>query len=145
MIGEASIIWDDYLSLALWAYRTTKSTVTKQIPFSLVYGAEFVLPVEIKVPSARTLLSSTQEGGSRLFDLETLEGKKEQVQKKVQNYQRKIAHSYNKLVKPRMLQDGDLVLKAADHAMKGLYAQKFTPNWEGPYEIIKVSLQDIAS
>ena len=62
MIEEASIIWDDWISLALWAYRTTKSTTTKQTPFSLVYRAKSVLPVEIKVMSARMLLSSSQEG-----------------------------------------------------------------------------------
>ena len=95
------------------------------------------MPVEIKVPSARMLLSSNEGNDYRSLDLEILEGKREQVQKKVQVYQRKIAQAYNKLVKPRIFQEGDLVLKAADHAMKGLHAPKFTPKWEGPYEMVK--------
>ena len=93
--------------------------------------------MEIKIPSARMLLSTSQKGNSRPFDLETLEGKREQGHKKVQIYQRKIAHSYNKLVKPKVFQEGDLVLKVANHAMKGLHASKFTPKWEGPCEIVK--------
>lgn len=58
---EAPISWDDCLLLALWAYRTTKSTTTKQTPFSQVYGAVVVRPTDqIKVPSSRMLLSTDQ-------------------------------------------------------------------------------------
>ena len=56
----------------------------------------------------------------------------------MQVYQRKITRAYNKLVKPRIFQEEDLVLKAADHAMKGLQAPKFTPKWKGPYDMVKV-------
>ena len=86
------------------------------------------------------LLSSNEGNDSRSLDLEILEEKREQVQKKVQVYQRKIAQAYNKLVKPKIFQEGALVLKATDHAMKGLHAPKFTPKWEGPYEMVKVKL-----
>ena len=55
----------------------------------------------------------------------------------MQIYHRKITHSYNKLVKPRVFQEEDLVLKVAYPAMKGLHALKFTLKWEGPYEIDK--------
>ena len=55
---------------------TTRSTTTKQTPFALVYGAKVVLPVEIKVPSARISLSTNQDENSRPFDLKTLEGKR---------------------------------------------------------------------
>ena len=116
MIQEASLTWDDCLPLALWAYRTTRSTTTKQTPFSLVYGAEVVLPTEIKVPS--------QDENSRTFDLEALEGKREEAQKSIQVYQRKVSQAYNK---PRIFQEGDLVLKAVDHAMKGLHASGKDP------------------
>ena len=78
MIREASILWN-CLSLPLWAYKTTKSITTKQTPFSLVYGAKSLLPVEINLPSARMLLSFDQENSSRSLGLEILEGKIEQV------------------------------------------------------------------
>ena len=77
MIKEASLTCDDCLPLALWAYRTTTNTTTKQTLFSLVYGTEVVLPTEIRVPSARMLLSTNQEESSRPFDLEALEEKRE--------------------------------------------------------------------
>ena len=54
---------------------------------------------------------------------------------KVQEYQRRIAKAYNKLLKPRIFQERDSVLKAAH---EGLHAPKFTPKWEGPYEVVKM-------
>ena len=81
MIQEVSLTRDDCLPLSLWAYRTTKSTTTKRTPFSLVYGAKAILLAEIKVPSATMLLSTNQDNNSKIFDLETIEGKREEAQK----------------------------------------------------------------
>ena len=47
---------------------------------------ESILPVEIKVPSARMLLSFDQENSSRSLDLKILERIRVQVQEKVQVY-----------------------------------------------------------
>ena len=41
--------WSKKLSFALWAYRTSIGAT----PFSLVYGMEVVIPVEIEVGSLR--------------------------------------------------------------------------------------------
>ncbi|KAL6342926.1 hypothetical protein AAG906_016946 [Vitis piasezkii] len=43
----------DKLSFALWAYRTSFRTSTGATPYSLVYGMEIVLPVEIEMGSLR--------------------------------------------------------------------------------------------
>ena len=40
----------------LWAYRMTVRIPTKATPFSLVYGCEAVLPIEIQIPSLRVAL-----------------------------------------------------------------------------------------
>ena len=45
--------WVDELPNVLWAYRTTPRTTTGESPFSLAYGCEAVLPVEMKVNSFR--------------------------------------------------------------------------------------------
>ena len=39
--------WADKLPYALWGYRTSVKTATGATPYSLVYGMEAVLPVEV--------------------------------------------------------------------------------------------------
>jgi len=39
--------WHDRLLEALWAYRVTVRTPTQATPYSLVYGCEAVLPLEV--------------------------------------------------------------------------------------------------
>ena len=48
--------WSEKLSFALWAYRTSFHTSTRATPYSLVYGMEAVLPVEIEMRSLRVAL-----------------------------------------------------------------------------------------
>lgn len=45
--------WHDRLPEALWAYRTRVRGASHATPFSLVYGCEAVLPLEIQIPSLR--------------------------------------------------------------------------------------------
>ena len=51
--------WHERLPYALMAYRTSIRTSTGATPFSLVYGMEAVLPVEVEIPSLR-ILSQTE-------------------------------------------------------------------------------------
>ena len=43
------------LPFALHGYRTTARTSTGETPFSLVYGMEAVLPMEVQIPSLRIM------------------------------------------------------------------------------------------
>lgn len=45
--------WVDELPLALWAYMTTHKTTTGHTPFTLAYGSEAMIPVELEFPSHR--------------------------------------------------------------------------------------------
>ena len=53
---ETSRDWSEKLSFSLWAYRTSFHTSTVATPYSLVYGMEAVLPVEIEMGSLRVTL-----------------------------------------------------------------------------------------
>ena len=53
---ETSRDWSEKLPFALWAYRTSFRTSTGATPYSLVYGMEAVLPVEIEMRSLRVAL-----------------------------------------------------------------------------------------
>ena len=48
--------WSEKFPFALWAYRTSFHTSTGAAPYSLVYGMEAVLPVEIEMGSLRVTL-----------------------------------------------------------------------------------------
>nr|GEU41834.1 reverse transcriptase domain-containing protein [Tanacetum cinerariifolium] len=46
--------WVEEISHILWAYRTMIKSSNGEIPFSLTYGAEAVIPAEIGMPTLRT-------------------------------------------------------------------------------------------
>ena len=45
--------WPEELVEVLWAYRCTPQSSINESPFSLVYGADVIIPVEIGEPSLR--------------------------------------------------------------------------------------------
>jgi len=52
------IDWHEKLPLTLWGYRTLVRSSTGATPYSLVYGMEAMLPVELEVPSLRVAMES---------------------------------------------------------------------------------------
>ena len=50
--------WHEMLPFALHGYRTSILTSTGATPFSLVYGMEVVLPVEVEIPSLCVLMGA---------------------------------------------------------------------------------------
>jgi len=79
-VSKSQRDWDDKLGECLWAYRTTVRTPTKATPFSLVYGCEAVLPLEIQVPYLHVALTTEmtyeEKHRPRLQDLEALDDKR---------------------------------------------------------------------
>ena len=72
--------WSDRLPYALWGYRTTVRTSTGATPFSLVYGSEAVLPVEVELESLWIVMESklpeTQWAQQRHNNLTTLDSQR---------------------------------------------------------------------
>ena len=135
---ETSKDWSEKLPFALWAYRTSFRSSTRSTPYSLVYGMEAVLPVEIEMGSLRVALehqiSETEWVQSRYDQLNLLDERRLRAANHVQAYQRKMTRAFRKRVRPRKFQKGDLVLKV----LRGLINDprgKFRPNWSGPYVI----------
>ena len=61
-------------------------------------------------------------------DLDTIDELRESVAVRIASYQRSLANSYNKLVKPRMFQPGDLVLRKVFENTTDRTTGKFQPN-----------------
>ena len=53
---ESSRDWLEKLPFTLWAYQASFRTSTRATPYSLVYGMEAMLPVEIEMGSLRVAL-----------------------------------------------------------------------------------------
>ena len=57
-IDAAGRDWHIQIALALWAYCKSIRTPTGATTFSLVYGSEAILPIEIELPSLRVSLKN---------------------------------------------------------------------------------------
>ncbi|KAK1678267.1 hypothetical protein QYE76_039115 [Lolium multiflorum] len=142
-IDEHPRRWHEVLSEALWAYRMSCHGAIKTSPYQLVYGQEAVLPWEIKAGSRRitfqndltaeeyaALMSDIIEDATelRLWSLE-----------KIKENKAKVARAYNKKVKPKEFQVGDLVWEAVlPLGTKDKVYGKWSPNWHGPYKVVQV-------
>ncbi|PKI53186.1 hypothetical protein CRG98_026427 [Punica granatum] len=51
--------WHEMLPFALLVYRTSIRSSTGATPYSLVYGMETVLPIEVEIPSMRQRMART--------------------------------------------------------------------------------------
>ena len=128
--------WHDMLPYALHAYRTNIRSSTGTTPFSLVYGMEAVTPVEVEIPSLRVLMEAELEESewvkTRFEQLNMVEEKRLKAICHGQLYQGRMARAFNKRVRPREFQVGDLVLKKILPNQEDARG-KWAPNYEGPY------------
>ena len=123
----------------LWAYRTTRKSATQETPLALAFGTEAVAPFEIELKSPRIKLASVEHNEEALrLNLDLLDEKHDQVQKRTKDYQRKMTRYYDQKVKPKSYKPGDLVLKKLLPGRKNPTHGKLGPNWEGPYIVSRV-------
>ena len=133
--------WHEKLPYALWGYRTSIRTATGATPYSLVYGMEAVLPIELEIQSLRVVMEEkipeTEWLQERYNQLNMMEEKRLRALYNTQGYQRRAMRAFNKKVKPRNIKIGDMVLKeirAPVHDPRG----KFKPNWSGPFIVKEI-------
>ena len=73
-------------------------------------------------------------------NLDTIDERRDKALVRLQNYQQAAARYYNSRLKPRPLKVGDLVLRKVFENTREEGAGKLGVNWEGPYQIISLSL-----
>ncbi|XP_077251725.1 uncharacterized protein LOC143890939 [Tasmannia lanceolata] len=114
-LGEAGKNWVEALPSVLWTYRTTPRTASGESPFSLTFGAEAVIPLEIGLSNFRTENYDERENSELLRNtLDLVLEKREQALLRAASYQQRVARYYNARVKKRTVKPGDLVLRRAE-------------------------------
>ena len=104
---EISQDWSTKLLFVLWAYQTSFCTSIGATPYSLVYGMETVLLLEIEMGSLRIALeqqiSEADWAQTRLDQLNLLDERRLRATNHVRAYQRKKTRVFKKRVKSRSL------------------------------------------
>ena len=132
--------WHEMLPFALHGYRTSIRTSTGATPFSLVYGMDAVLPIEVEIPFMRVLMEAKLEEAewiqNRYDQLNLIDEKRMTAMCHGQLYQKRLKRAFNKKVRLREFQEGDLVLKKILPVHKDMRG-KWSPNYEDPYVVKK--------
>ena len=121
----------------LWSIHTTTTKPTGETPFFLVYGAEAVLPHEVKFRSARVLaFDEARQDAMQGMDLVLGEERRHEATLRAARYQQALRRYHCRNIRPRTLEVGDLVLRRM-LSREGLH--KLSPMWEGPFKVVHVS------
>ncbi|CAL2266537.1 unnamed protein product [Prunus armeniaca] len=116
MLEENPRQWHEKLSEILWAYRTSKREATGMTSYALTYGHDAILPTEITVQSIRIgqqhNLVDEDYSQAMLLELEGLDiGRIDTVDKLLVGKE-VVARAYNKRVKNKSFEEGEIVWKA---------------------------------
>jgi hypothetical protein len=135
--------WHEVLSEALWAHRISRYGATKVTPFELVYGQEVVLLVEVNLDAYRLAkqnnLSAVDYHNLMMDNIDEISDKRLQALKEIEKDKLRVARAYNKKVRTKSFQVGELVwLTILPLGTKSNKFGKWSPSWEGPYKIVKV-------
>ena len=132
------------LPFVLHGYHTSVRTSTWATPFSLVYGMEVVLPVEVQIPSLRIMKDASLSGNewiqNRLDQLNLIDDKRIAAICHGQMYQKRVIKAFNKKVRCQEYKVSDLVIKRII-LTQGDPRGKWTPTYEGPFVIKSITVE----
>ena len=118
----------------------TTRTPTGETPFNLTYGTEAVISVEVGLTSLRREFFDKQDNNDQLKqNLDLVDEVRDQAAQRMAKYKQKIAEYYNRRVKLKKFNIGDLVLRKVTPATKDPTQGKLGPNWEGLYRVVHYS------
>ena len=119
----------------LWSLCTTPNSSTQCTPFFMVYGAEVVLPHDLRFGALRITGYEEKEAQEALEDSQdTLDENKEIALFHAAEYQRKLRTYHNSRLRTRTFNVGDLVLR-----LKQKKVHKLAPSGKDPSSSLKSS------
>jgi hypothetical protein len=108
-----------------------------------VYGQEAVLPIEVNLGAyshaKQNNLSVESYYALMMDNIDEVTDKRMEALEEIEKDKRRVARAYNKKVKVKSFQVGDLVWKMVlPIGSKSNKFGKWSPSWEGPYKVVKV-------
>ena len=90
-LDDAKGKWVKELPHVFWTYRTTPHRSLRETLFSMIYGAEVVIPLETRFPTLRTsFFTPSNNDGLLEKSLDLIEEKRENVMVQLVYYQHKL-------------------------------------------------------
>src|SRR3954462_3937928 len=133
-LEQAAGNWVEELPAVPWSLRTTPNTSTQYTPFFMVYGAEAVLPHDLKFGAPRISGYEEEEAEEALQDdKDTADEARDIAIARLEEYQDKLRTYQSSCLRTRTFQKGDLVLRLIQEKV-----HKLAPQWEGPFIISEV-------
>ncbi|GJW80834.1 hypothetical protein Tco_0144809 [Tanacetum coccineum] len=87
-------------------------TIDGEIPFSLTYESEAVIPAEVGMPTYRTLLFNKAQNEEEMWlNLDLIQERRETTAVREAKYKNKVEQYYNKRVKHMSFNVGDFVYR----------------------------------
>ncbi|PKI42442.1 hypothetical protein CRG98_037173 [Punica granatum] len=144
IIGKMTVNYNDWhemLPFALLAYRASVCSSTGTTPYSLVYGVEAVVLVEVKIPSmtilAESKLKEAEWAKQRYEQLNLIDEKRLTALCHGQCYQQRMARAFNKKIRPHEFSPSDLVLRKVLHIAPDSRG-KFAYKDDGPFIVKEI-------
>ena len=101
---------------------------------------EVIIPVEVGVSSIRRKVWHEEDNDDQLrINLDCLDEVRDKASSRMTKHQQKMAEYYNKRVKLKRLDIGDLILRKVTTATRDSTQGKLGPIWEGPYRVVHYS------
>ena len=135
--------WPRLLPYALWADRTTHSSVTGYMPAELMYGQKLVMPIERTIASWVAIpwekeMSREELLAARIRQLERRPEDLENARKIMETtrVKNKIRFDKTHRLRPKKIEEGDWVL-VYDNSLDNQHrtTRKFARRWFGPYVV----------
>jgi hypothetical protein len=130
-LKRAADAWVEELPSVLWSMRTTPNSSIGYTPFFLLFGAEVVLPTDVRYCAPRVVAYVEEDTQTALEDAHNLLDEARDVAlARSAVYQQSLRNYHNRRVRGWSFEPGNFVLR-----LKQTSTSKLESPWEGPYLI----------
>jgi len=113
-LEKAKGTWSEKVPRILWAYHTTPKSTNKETPFSLVYGSDTMIPIEIQESSPQFQSFVVKESNKgRKVNLDLLDEVREHARINLEALKRRVELRQKSKTRPRQFKVANLVMRKA--------------------------------